>query len=52
MKEIFYVDDLMLMDKTIAVEEFRKHFEWKQAFESIWVKVNLGKSKLMEYRIE
>ena len=46
MKQILYVDDLILMGETM--EELRENFdEWRQAFESKRMRVNLGKTKLM-----
>ena len=46
MKQILYVDDLVLMGKTM--EEMRENFdEWREAFESKGIRVNLGKTKLM-----
>ena len=46
MKQILYADDLVLMGETM--EELRENFdEWKEAFESKGMRVNLGKTKLM-----
>ena len=46
MKQILYADDLVLMGETM--EELRENFdEWREAFESKEMKVNLGKTKLM-----
>jgi len=46
MKEILYVDDLVLMRE--SMDELRKKLDqWKRAFESKEMKVNLGKTKLM-----
>ena len=46
MKQILYTDDLVLMGETM--EELRENFdEWREAFESKGVRVNLGKTKLM-----
>ena len=46
MKQILYADDLVLMGKTM--EELRENFdEWREAFESKGMQVNLGKTKLM-----
>ena len=46
MKQIFYADDLVLMGETM--EELRENFdEWREAFESKGMRVNLGKMKLM-----
>ena len=46
MKQILYADDLVLMGETM--EELRENFdEWREAFESKGMRVNLGKAKLM-----
>ena len=46
MKQILYADDWVLMGKTM--EELRENFnEWKEAFESKGMRVNLGTTKLM-----
>ena len=46
MKQILYADDLVLMGETM--EELRENFdEWREAFESRGMRVNLGKTKLM-----
>ena len=46
MKQILYADDLVLMGETM--EELRENFdEWREAFESKGMRVNLGKMKLM-----
>ena len=46
MKQILYVDDLVLMGKTM--EELRENYEnLREAFESKGMRVNLGKAKLM-----
>ena len=46
MKQILYADDLVLMGETM--EELRENFdEWREAFESKGMRVNLGKTKLM-----
>ena len=48
MKQILYADDLVLMGKTM--EELRENYEydeWREAFESKGMRVNLGKTKLM-----
>ena len=45
--EMLYVDDLVLMSKTM--EELREKFlKWKEAFESKRLKVNLGKTKVLD----
>ena len=45
--ELLYADDLVLMAKTI--EELEAQFiRWKAAFEGKGLKVNLGKTKVME----
>ena len=45
-KQILYADDLVLMGETM--EELRENFDnWKNAFESKGMRVNLGKTKLM-----
>ena len=45
-KQILYADDLVLMGETM--EELRENFdEWREAFESKGMRVNLGKTKLM-----
>ena len=45
-KQILYADDLVLMGETM--EELKENFdEWREAFESKWMRVNLGKTKLM-----
>ena len=51
MKQILYADDLVLMRETM--EELRENFDdWREAFESKGMRVNLGKTKLMASRIE
>ena len=46
MKQILYADDLVLMGEN--TEELRENFdEWREAFESKTMRVNLGKTKLM-----
>ena len=46
MKQILYADDLVLMGETM--EELKENFdEWREAFESKGMRVNLGKTKLM-----
>jgi len=46
MKKILYADDLVLMGE--SMDEFRENFDqWKRAFESKGMLVNLGKTKLM-----
>ena len=51
MKQILYADDLVLMGETM--EELREKFdEWREAFESKGMRVNLGKTKLMVSGIE
>ena len=51
MKQILYADDLVLMEETM--EELRENFdEWREAFESKGMRVNLGKTKLMVSGIE
>ena len=46
MKQILCADDLVLMGETM--EELRENFdEWREAFESKGMRVNLGKTKLM-----
>ena len=46
MKQILYADDLVLMGETI--EGLRENFdEWREAFESKGMRVNLEKTKLM-----
>ena len=46
MKQILYADDLVLMGETM--EELRENFdEWREAFKSKRMRVNLGKTKLM-----
>ena len=46
MKQILYTDDLVLMGETM--EELRENFdEWREAFESKGMRVNLGKTKLI-----
>ena len=43
-KQILYANDLVLMGETM--EELRENFdEWKEAFESKGMRVNLGKTK-------
>ena len=45
--ELLYADDLVLMAETM--EELEAQFiRWKAAFEGIGLKVNLGKTKIME----
>ena len=51
MKQILYADNLVVMGKTM--EELRENFdEWREAFESKGMSVNLGKNKLMVSRME
>ena len=51
MKQILYADDLVLMGETM--EELRENFdEWREAFESKGLRVNLGKTKLMVSEME
>ena len=51
MKQILYADDLVLMGE--IMEELREKFdEWREAFESKGMRVNLGKTKLMVSGIE
>ena len=46
MKQILYADNLVLMGETM--EELRENFdEWREAFESKGIRVNLGKTKLI-----
>ena len=46
MMQILYADDMVLMGETM--EELRENFdEWREAFESKGMRVNLGKTKLM-----
>ena len=46
MKQTLYADDLVLMGETM--EELRENFdEWREAFESKGMRVNLEKTKLM-----
>ena len=46
MKQIFYADDLVQIGE--SMEELRENFDdWREAFESEEVRVNLGKIKLM-----
>ena len=46
MKEILYRNDLVLTGETL--KELRENFdEWREAFESKGIRVNLGKTKLM-----
>ena len=46
MKQILYADDLVLMGETM--EKLRENFdEWREAFESKGMRVNLGKTKLI-----
>ena len=46
MKQILYADDLVLMGETM--KELRENFdEWREAFESKGMRVNLEKTKLM-----
>ena len=46
MRQILYADDLVLMGE--IMEELRENFdEWREAFESKGMRVNLGKTKLM-----
>ena len=46
MKQILYADDLVVMGETM--EDLRENFdEWREAFESKGMRVNLGKTKLM-----
>ena len=46
MKQVLYADDLVLMGETI--KELMKYFdEWKKAFQSKGMRVNLGKTKSM-----
>ena len=51
MKKILYADDLVLMGETM--EELRENFdEWREAFESKGMRVNLKKTKLMKSGME
>ena len=51
MKQILYADDLVLIGE--SMEELRENFDdWREAFESKGVRVNLGKTKLMVSGIE
>ena len=51
MKQILYADDLVQLGETM--EELRENFdEWKEAFESKEMRVNLGKTKLMMSEME
>ena len=46
MKQILYADDLVLMGE--SMKELRESFdEWREAFESKGMRVNLGKTKLL-----
>ena len=46
MKQLLYADDLVLMGE--IMEELRENFdEWREAFESKGMRVNLEKTKLM-----
>ena len=50
-KQILYAKDLVLMGETM--EELRENFnEWREAFESKGMKVNLGTTKLMVSEME
>ena len=50
-RQILYADNLVLMEETM--EKLRENFdEWREAFESKGMKVNLGKTKLMVSGIE
>ena len=46
MKQILYADDLVLMGETME-ESIENFDEWREAFESKGIRVNLGKTKLM-----
>ena len=51
MKQILHADDLIVMGKTM--EELRENFdEWREAFESKGMRVNLGKTKLLVSEME
>ena len=51
MKQILCADDLVLMGETM--EELRENFdEWREAFESKGMRVNLRKTKLMKSGME
>ena len=46
LSELLYADDLVLMNETI--KRLRNKFlKWMEVFESIGLKVNLGKTKVM-----
>ena len=46
LSELLYADDLVMMSETI--ERLRNKFmKWKEAFESMSLKVNLGKTKVV-----
>ena len=46
LSELLYAEDLVLMSETI-VGLRNKFLKWKEAFESMGLKVNLGKTKVM-----
>ena len=46
LSELLYADDLVLMSETIE-GLWNKFLEWKEAFESKGLNVNLGKTKVM-----
>ena len=51
MKQLLYAGDLVLMGETM--EELRENFdEWREAFESKGMRVDLGKTKLMVSEME
>ena len=46
MSDMLYADDLVLMSETM--EGLREKFsKWKEVFESTWLKVNIGKTKVV-----
>ena len=46
LSELLYADDLVLMSETIKGLR-TKVLKWREAFESIYVKVDIGKTKVM-----
>ena len=46
LSELLYADDLVMMSETIEGHG-NKFLNWKEAFESKGMKVNLGKTKVM-----
>ena len=51
MSDMLYADDLVLMSETM--EGLREKFsKWKEVFESTWLKVNLGKTKVVVSGVE